>query len=342
MPFKIPTKIHLGWPLLILKHSLSNRTAATARPSLSRYYISMSEKPQLFPDPEAASLNLQDAETAVDVFNRAALANLNDPRRVGSSIFLPDKGRLVITGDIHDNARNYRCALKLADLDASEQNYLILHELIHGPNFINGCDMSIRLLLKAAALKLQYPMQVLFLQANHELAQHNNDSILKNSVNVIGAFDEGIEYIFYDDADKVRQAMKAYIKSLPLAIRCENGIFISHSLPGQRQLESSFDPSVIDRTPTDEDYENGGSAHQLVWGRKHSQAVADKLGELWNAKLFVMGHQKVEMGFDIQGSNMLIMASDHNHGMGLPIDLSKTYDLQGLVDGLEPLAGVML
>ncbi len=302
----------------------------------------MSETPLLTPDPDAARLNLQDPKVAVDVFNRATEANLNDPRRQGNSIFLPNSGRLVITGDIHDNARNYRCILKLANLEASAQNYLILHELIHGPNLINGCDMSIRLLLKAASLKLQYPMQVLFLQANHELAQHNGDSILKNSLNVIDAFNEGIDYIFYDDAEDVRQAMLAYIKSLPLAIRCENEIFISHSLPGDRQLNSSFDPTVIDRKATANDYINGGSAHQMVWGRKHSQAVSDKLGKIWNAKIFVMGHQKVEMGFDTQGNNMLIMASDHNHGMALPIDLSKTYELQDLIDRLKPLAGISL
>ncbi len=299
----------------------------------------MNHRP-LTPDPNAPSLNLQDPDTAIQVFQKAAAANHKDPRRKGNSIFLPQQGRLTLTGDIHDNPRNYRAIIQLAKLATNPQHYLILHELIHGPNLINHCDMSIRILLKAAALKLQYPNQVLFIQANHELAQYNNQGILKNSINVIQAFDAGIDYIFHDQAQHVRQAMREFIISLPLAIRCANGILISHSLPSDRNIQNDFDTTILDRDATPQDYANGGAAHQLVWGRKQTQPTADLLAKKWNAHLFVMGHQKAEMGYQTQGSNMLILNSDHSHGVALPIDLSKNYTLQSLINHIKPLAAI--
>jgi hypothetical protein len=48
------------------------------------------------------------------------------------------------------------------------------------------------------------------------------------------------------------------------------------------------------------------------------------------------------MGYDIQGTSMLILASDHDHGMALPIDLAKKYDMDGLVGEMVPLAAVVL
>ena len=55
-----------------------------------------------------------------------------------------------------------------------------------------------------------------------------------------------------------------------------------------------------------------------------------------------MGHQPAEMGYETQGRSMLVIASEHNHGMALPIDLSTRYELNDLIDKLVPLASVML
>ncbi len=281
-------------------------------------------------------LELQDPAAVADTFRQAAQACPAAP-----VADLPSQGRLVITGDLHDNADNFRRILKLAALDAGPDRRLVLHELVHGPSRVNGCDLSVRMLARAADLKRRYPDQVHLLQANHELAQLNGEGILKQGASVVEAFNLGVEFLYGDMAPLVTDAMNDLIRSLPLAVRCANGVMACHSLPGPRKLEG-FDRTVLDRPLTDADLAPGGHAHNMVWGRNHTDQVAAELGEAWGVRQFVMGHQPAEMGYETEGERMLILASDHNHGVALPIDLSREYDQSAMVQAIKPLNAVAL
>lgn len=294
----------------------------------------------------SAELNLRDPQVVIDVFHRAAQANLAAQGRQGAVIDLPDTGRLVMTGDLHDHALNFHRIVHLAQLDRSPHHRLILHEMIHGPARVNGRDLSIRLLALGAACKIRYPDQVYLMQSNHELAQFNGESILKDGVSQVDAFDAGIDFLYDDRADDVREAMNAMIRSLPLAVRCANGVMCCHSLPAPRKIDT-FDKTVLDRVPTDADLsaaDGGGHAYHMVWGRHHTQKVADELAEAWGIEggVFVMGHQPAEMGYETQGQTMLILASNHAHGVALPIDLGRRYTRDELVEEIVPLAAVVL
>ncbi|MEX0654933.1 MAG: metallophosphoesterase [Phycisphaeraceae bacterium] len=293
------------------------------------------------PAPPGSDLNLQDAKVLIDLFERAAQTNLEHPGRKGAVVNLPDVGRLLMTGDLHDNGLNFQRIWKLARLHRDPQHYLVLHELIHGPGRINGRDLSIRTLARAVAGQLDHPQQVIPLLANHDLAQLGGEGILKAGVSVVEAFDQGVDFLYGDDADAVREAMNQYVRSMPLAIRCANGVFCSHSLPSPRKIET-FDKSVLDRVPTDEDLAIDGPGYLMVWGRHHTQKVADELAEAWNAKVFVMGHQPADMGYEVEGDTMLVLNSDHEHGVALPINLAKTYTRDDLVMQIVPLAAVTL
>ena len=277
----------------------------------------------------------REANAVIDLFTQVAQINLTMPLRRGASIHLPDHGRLLIAGDIHDHMINLRKIVSLAKLDESPDHHLVLQEVIHGPHRINHRDMSIRILLQVAALKLRWPHQVHVLQSNHELAQMQRQAILKEGVSLIEAFDLGIEFLYQEKSGEVYRAMNQYLASLPLAVRCANGIFCSHSLPVHRQL-ATFDVTVLDRELTAPDFRHDGPVHQLVWGRRHAQDVTDHLGPLWNATQFILGHQM--QGYETQGKNMLILASDHDHGAVLPIDLSRSYERDELVALIHPLA----
>lgn len=268
---------------------------------------------------------------------------LTDPLRRGSTIELPETGRLVMTGDLHDHDDNLRRILRLADLEAGPHHHVVLHEVIHASDrpAVATADFSIQMLLRVAELKLRYPSQVHVLLSNHELAQVRDEAILKGGASVVAAFNEGIDGLFEDGADAVREALRRYVYALPLAVRLPYGILCTHSLPSPRRLEA-FDPGVLDRAPTEQDLAKDGSAYDLVWGRRHTQAVADELGMAWDVDLFVMGHQPAEMGHLIEGDTMIVLASDHNHGVALPIDLARPYRLFDLVQQIKPLAAVRL
>lgn len=291
---------------------------------------------------ETGAFDAKDPMMVARVFREAAEVNLRSKWREGSSIRLPGSGRLLMTGDLHDNALHYRKLLKLAGLDRGEDRHLILHEVIHGPHRVNGMDLSVRMLAEVAALKLRYPEQLHVMMGNHELAQLNNEGILKVGANVVEAFEEGLDFIYGAEAASVREAMRGFLRSLLLAVRCENGVFCSHSLPGRRSFERSFDPTILDRVVTDEDLVGRGSARSLVWGRKHDDELALELCKAWDAQVFVLGHQPAEMGYEVEGEHIVVINSDHEHGVALPIDLSRSYDQGAIVEALLPLAAVLV
>ncbi len=297
-------------------------------------------QPAIEPSPQPwIGLDMRNADVVVDLFDKATHANLHSALRRGSTVHLPGHGKVLMTGDVHDHSPNLAKILRLAAVHEDPGNHVILHEVIHGESFVNGCDLSVRILAKVAAMKAAFPEQVHLLQSNHELAQFRGEGISKGSVSVCEAFDAGVDFIYGDRAEDVRQALRRFIRSYPLAVRAPRGILFVHSLPGERQIEK-FDPTVLDREPTDEDLVSGGSGYMLCWGRYQSQDLCDNLSKKLNVELFVTGHQPAEMGYEMMTRSLMILASNHEHGMVLPIDLSKRYNMDKLVESLVPLAAL--
>ena len=58
------------------------------------------------------------------------------------------------------------------------------------------------------------------------------------------------------------------------------------------------------------------------------------------ANAFVLGHQAQPKGWCRAGDNLLILASDHNHGCLLEFDLAKPYTAEELANSLVHLASV--
>ena len=292
-------------------------------------------------NPPWTGMDLRHADVIIDLFDRAAKANLASKHRTGSVANLPANQQVLITGDLHDHGMNFQRILKLAELHVSDQNHVILHEIVHGESRVNGRDMSIRTLGCVAALKLAYPDQVHIMQSNHDLAQMLGEGILKDSISVIDSFNDGVDFIYADEADDVRDAMNGFIHSYLMAVRCPNDLFISHSLPSPQKLPT-FDWTLLDRVPTDEDLQRTGSGYHMVWGRNHTEAFQDKVCEELGVKLFVMGHQPADMGYVALQTKMLVLASDHSHGMVLPLRTSKSYTMDDLIELMIPLASVVM
>ena len=288
-----------------------------------------------------AQPDLDDAALVADLLHQAADLNRADPRHNACVIDLPKQGMLLATGDLHDNTPALQRIAKQAKLDQSPNHHLVLHELIHGPTRLNGMDLSIRTLARACAVKCAYPEQVCFLLSNHELAQRRQEHVFKDCGSDIDAFNKGLDHLYGDAASTIHKAFDDYVDSLPLAIRCANGVMIAHSLPSPRKIEA-FDTTVLAREITDDDYAANGSAHLMVWGRHQNQKIAQELADAWNVNAFVLGHQQAEMGWEEKTHNILILASDHGHGVCLPIDLSQTYTRDELIDHVVPINGIRL
>ncbi|MCC5829316.1 MAG: hypothetical protein JJU36_07695 [Phycisphaeraceae bacterium] len=299
-------------------------------------------RPDLPPeDRPPAPIPMSDAEKVIAILRHAAHLNSTLPARTGSLVELGEQGQVILTGDLHDHTPNLDKIIHFAALHRHPDRVLILHEVIHGPFPINGCDLSARTLIRIAAMQLQYPGRVLNVMSNHELAQYRGEGILKDAGEVTALFDRGLERLFGNDAQDVRAAIGTYIVSLPLAVRMPRGILFSHSLPSPRVL-NSFDPAILQRTITPNDLEQAGDAYRMVWGRRHTERTVETLGKAWNVELFITGHQPADMGYEIQADRVLILASDHDHGMILPLRLDRAYTIDQAVEELIPLNGILV
>ncbi len=263
------------------------------------------------------------------------------PARKFQTVHLPEEGELWITGDLHDHRRNFEKFLRAADLSEHPDRHVIFQEIIHGDYFDSlGSESSCLTLYQAAELKCDYPSQVHFLLANHDLAQIYGEGIMKAGLSVCEAFSAGVKKEFGGDADKVKIAIKEFLLSLPLAVRCSNGIFCCHSIPADQYIDA-YDYTVFDRELKGPDYaRKTGPVYQLIWGRHASAQTAQKFAAGVGARVVVCGHQPQEIGFGINGEHHLILASEHNQGVYLPINLAETYDMEKLVESLQRFAAV--
>ncbi|MEZ6318584.1 MAG: hypothetical protein R3B49_07510 [Phycisphaerales bacterium] len=101
-------------------------------------------------------LDLQSADAVCDALHAAAAANRSAACRRGSIDVIEAPGKLIATGDLHDNPvhfapgprRRARAAPGVPDEDdereSPDPSHLTLHEIIHSDRFMNGMDFSYR------------------------------------------------------------------------------------------------------------------------------------------------------------------------------------------------------
>jgi hypothetical protein len=278
------------------------------------------------------------AQETVLILKKALEANNNERYRKGNIINLPASGKLIVSGDIHGHQRNFEKILKYADLENNPKNHILFQELIHGgPQDEHGGCMSYKILLDAVSLKLKYPRQIHFILANHDTAFINNSEVMKDGKEMNRSMRQALQRHFKNDVTEVNLAIKQFLFSQPLAIRCENRIWISHSLPADKYIDK-FEIEIFKRPLKVHDVVRPGSAYTLTWGRRHSQKLLDKFAQMLDVDLFILGHQPQKNGWAQKGDNLLIVSSEHNHGSILPIDLKKKYSIGQLIDQFIPLA----
>jgi len=279
-------------------------------------------------------------QTIVDLLNKGIEANNADKYRRGNLIRLPAEGNLIVTGDLHGHRRNFERIVAFADLAGNPDRHIVLQEIIHGgpEDSLGGC-LSYRLLFDVVRYKLSFPERVHIIMGNHDTAFINNSEVMKDGREMNRAMRLAMDREFGSDGADVELATKQFLFSQPLAVKTESRICVSHSLPGDRFVEK-FDSKVLDRELKINDVVRPGSAYLLTWGRRHSQELLDKMAGLLDVDVFILGHQPQEQGWSRAGENLIIIASNHNHGCLIPIDLAQSYTVEKLLESIVPLASV--
>ncbi len=276
----------------------------------------------------------------IELLKKGREANHADKFRRGNVVVLPSDGKVVLTGDIHGHRRNFERIVAFADLERKPRTHVILHEIIHGgPEDEQGGCLSYQLLFDAVKYKLRYPDRVHIIMGNHDTAFINNTDVMKNGKEMNVAMRAAMDRQYAGASEKVKLAIKQLLFSQPLAVRCPNRIFVSHSLPGDYYFDK-FDQRIFQRELRLNDIVRPGSAYLMTWGRSHSHQLLEKMCQLLDVDIFVLGHQSQEQGCCRVGNNLIILASDHNHGCILPMDLDKSYNIEDMLDHIIPLASI--
>jgi hypothetical protein len=276
----------------------------------------------------------------IDLLKKAGRACNEDKFRRGNLIHLPAEGSLIMTGDIHGHCRNFERIVTFADLANNPDRHVVLQEIIHGgPQDSEGGCLSYKLLFDALRYKIDYPHRVHIIMGNHDTTIINDSKVMKNGKEMNRAMNLALEREFQKASADIKLAMRQFLLSQPLAIRCDNRIWMSHSLPGNHYV-SKFDEQVLQKPLEISDCVRPGSAYLLTWGRNHSQHTLDTMAELFDVDTFILGHQPQQQGWCQVGKNLIIIASNHNHGCLLPINLAQSYTIEQLTDSIVPLTTI--
>jgi hypothetical protein len=280
------------------------------------------------------------AQQVLQILKDGASAHQSDKFRKANTVFLPADADVIVSGDLHGNRRNFERIVSLAKLYKNPNTHIILQELIHGgPEDDSGGCLSFQLLIDAVKLKIEYPDNVHFLLGNHDTAFISRSEVMKNGKEMNQSMRDAMKRYFKKESENIDLEMARLLFAQPLAIMCPNRIMISHSLPADRLFEK-FEPGILNRHLKVNDIVRPQSAYLFTWGRRQSPEVINKLAGIFDVDTFIVGHQSQPTGFDRYTDKMLIIASDHSHGVVVRFNCSKKYSIDELISCILPLASI--
>jgi predicted phosphodiesterase len=278
------------------------------------------------------------ASPVADVFRQAADLIANDPCRKGNTVELGAPDRVLVAGDIHGHRQNL--SKILAHAAHTPNTILILQEIIHGPpDPRSGKDRSVELMLRAARAKLASPESIYFVLGNHDLAQMTGNEITKNGAGVCKGFEDGIRYCWSKDAEDILDAVLTFCRSLPLAIRFDNGVMVSHSLPSPNRAELAG-TDILSRATRDEDLTRGGPVYEYTWGRDQTPEQLDALTETLGVRFFILGHRHLDDGIMMLPNRAVAINSDGARGCVIEFSGEDSLDMLNIIKHRKPISAL--
>ena len=175
----------------------------------------------------------------------------------------------------------------------TRSRHLVLQELVHDSRIDpdeGQVDRSHRLVDLVCALKCQYPNRVHVILGNHELSELTGRSISKKGFALNALFRQGVEESYGEHAESILNAYADLFRSLPLACRTPNRVYLCHTVPDGDQIPN-LDLSIL-KTGIwpPESLQRGGTVYALSWGRDTRIESAEAFARLVDADWFVTGH----------------------------------------------------
>jgi hypothetical protein len=281
---------------------------------------------------------IQYIEQIIERFEKAHQANANTEARLGNVVELksPQAEEVMVTADLHGHRTNFNAIRRIANLAKHPKRHLVIQEVCHGgPKYPNsgGCK-SHEILEDVAKLKVEFPQQVHFLISNHEWSELTDYPIIKNQKVLNLLFRIGMQEMYGPATDKVREAYLPFLRTLPLAVRVDQGIWISHTIP-ENVNRKGFDPSLLDNELGDADLMENGPLFQYVWGRDFSQENADAFAEKVDAEILIHGHEPAAAGYNTPNTRQIILDSHADNGVYVMLPVGEKLSQSDVVQRIQ-------
>jgi serine/threonine-protein phosphatase PP1 catalytic subunit len=234
----------------------------------------------------------------------------------GDLVTLPCRGRSLVVTDLHGNLEDFNKIMTLWGKCFNRKCHLILTgDFIHAMGREN--DHSIDIIEEVQYYAAKYD-NFHPLLGNHEWATITKILIYKGGVNQNLTFEALLKETFPDAWDEKLEEYINFFQTLPVAVRTENGVFISHAGPalGVESLDHI-------KNITLNGYLDNQPLYELLWNRDYNKKDVNQFLEKVNCRAMVVGHTPVN-GYKLKG-NLLILSSSFGKGgkVYLELDLEE-------------------
>jgi hypothetical protein len=254
----------------------------------------------------------------------------------GKLIELPKKGHAIIVTDIHGNLTDYNKYLELWKKYGEKNiHFIITGDFIHAMG--RKDDRSIDI-LESVMHHFKNFKNFHALLGNHEWSAISMVSVYKGGVNQSHSFKSLLKDRFKKDWEFKLHEYQNFFKELPVAVKTDNKLFISHGGP-PRHVNSIEDIVHI----TDNGYgEDNQKLYQLLWNREENFTRDDLnnfLGVV-GSNAMVVGHTPVD-GVKLVYDKQLVVSSSFSLGkksylvVNLKNNISKARDLLSMEKNLH-------
>ncbi len=249
--------------------------------------------------------------------------------RKGSLIELPQIGKAMIITDIHGNLDDYNRFMDIWNDFEDENNHLIITgDFIHSISLQNDKSIEIVDDLKHR-LKTGDNFHVLL--GNHEWSVISNKTIYKAGANLSLNFELLLKERYKKRWKEQIEILSNFFKDLPLAVKTQNKVFISHSGPS-KYIKNIYDVINIFNS----DYRENKGLFDLLWNRygKYNRKDLETFLENVGSRVMIVGHTPVK-GAKLVYNNQLIVSSSYSDGKKAYVELDLEKEIKNGKDVLK-------
>jgi Icc-related predicted phosphoesterase len=237
-------------------------------------------------------------------------------------INLPRQGVALIVTDLHGNIEDFGKVMEIWDDLPSKYKHLILTgDFIHAMGREDDNSLEI---LEAVSLDCKKYENFHLLLGNHEWATITHFSLYKGGVNQSLTFEKLLKDRFGVEWKKKLEEYTYFFKELPIAVKTDNNVFISHAGP-PKNIKSFNDIKNL----TEKGYTDNPILFELLWNRydDYSKDDVDKFLETVGCKAMIVGHTPVKGSKLIR--NQLIVSSSYSKGKKAYVELDLEKEIRG-------------